>query len=264
MHLLVREARRRPVRREVLPRPRALPDLLGELALGGLQRRLPLLVELARRDLEQLSRRPPRAAARRATRAHRRAPRSPTAPGWPDDLAVRPPRRRRSGSGPRERSTMLPVLDLLAADPLEASSTAPPASTLPPAERGAEEQLVLVDAAAHRPGGQAGRRGSRRGRPSPRAPRARPGSVSSIPGGNATSAGRSSRLEHGARCGARARGGAGAGRRTTCAAPRSSWPRAPARRARCRAPPGRRGRARWPSRGCPGRARRSPRPSRAR
>src|SRR3954447_12553730 len=45
--LLVREAGRRVARGQVLPGPGREPDLLGELALCGLERRLPLLVELA-------------------------------------------------------------------------------------------------------------------------------------------------------------------------------------------------------------------------
>ena len=54
MDLLVREARRGEERAERLPFGGLLADLLGELALGGLQRVLALLVELAGRDLEQV------------------------------------------------------------------------------------------------------------------------------------------------------------------------------------------------------------------
>jgi hypothetical protein len=52
--LLRREAGRRVERAEVLPVLGALADLLGELALGRLERALPLLVELAGRQLEQV------------------------------------------------------------------------------------------------------------------------------------------------------------------------------------------------------------------
>src|SRR3954447_23495410 len=54
--LLVREAGRRVEGREVLPLRRGLADLLGELALRGVERRLALDVELARRQLEQVGR----------------------------------------------------------------------------------------------------------------------------------------------------------------------------------------------------------------
>src|SRR3954451_25399701 len=52
--LLIREARRGVEGGEVLPLRRGLADLLGELALGGVERRLALDVELARRQLEQV------------------------------------------------------------------------------------------------------------------------------------------------------------------------------------------------------------------
>src|SRR5215210_1448281 len=51
--LLVGEAGRGVEARQVLPRPCALADLLGELALGGVERLLSLLVELSRRQLQQ-------------------------------------------------------------------------------------------------------------------------------------------------------------------------------------------------------------------
>ena len=54
MDLLVREARRGEERAERLPVGGLLADLLGELALGGLQRVLALLVQLAGGDLEQV------------------------------------------------------------------------------------------------------------------------------------------------------------------------------------------------------------------
>ena len=54
MDLLVREAWRGEERAERLPLGGLLADLLGELALRGLQRVLALLVELAGRDLEQV------------------------------------------------------------------------------------------------------------------------------------------------------------------------------------------------------------------
>src|SRR5262245_30921546 len=53
MAFLVREAGRGVEARQVLPAVRALADLLGELALGGVERALALLVQLARRQLEQ-------------------------------------------------------------------------------------------------------------------------------------------------------------------------------------------------------------------
>src|SRR3954465_4737617 len=52
--LLIREARRGVEGGEVLPLRRGLADLLRELALGGVERRLALDVELARRQLEQV------------------------------------------------------------------------------------------------------------------------------------------------------------------------------------------------------------------
>src|SRR3954447_13122831 len=52
--LLVREAGRGVEGGEVLPLRGGLADLLGELALGGVERRLALDVELARRQLEQV------------------------------------------------------------------------------------------------------------------------------------------------------------------------------------------------------------------
>src|SRR3954447_17928703 len=53
MHLLVREAGGAPVGLEVDPVRGRLADLLGELAPGGVERRLALLVEPAGRDLEE-------------------------------------------------------------------------------------------------------------------------------------------------------------------------------------------------------------------
>src|SRR3954453_4368944 len=52
--LLIREPRRGVEGGEVLPLRRGLADLLRELALGGVERRLALDVELARRQLEQV------------------------------------------------------------------------------------------------------------------------------------------------------------------------------------------------------------------
>ena len=52
--LLVGEPGRGEERREVLPVLGGLADLLGELALAALERRLPLLVELAGGQLEQV------------------------------------------------------------------------------------------------------------------------------------------------------------------------------------------------------------------
>src|SRR3954467_14688745 len=52
--LLIREARRGVEGGEVLPLRPGLADLLRELALGGVERRLALDVELARRQLEQV------------------------------------------------------------------------------------------------------------------------------------------------------------------------------------------------------------------
>jgi hypothetical protein len=51
---LVGHPRARHVRRDRLPLLGRLADLLGELALGGLERRLALLVEAARGDLEEV------------------------------------------------------------------------------------------------------------------------------------------------------------------------------------------------------------------
>ena len=61
---------------------RLLADLLGELALGGLERRLAGHVELAGRDLRaRRQRRRPRAAGASARRASSSSARIPTAPG---------------------------------------------------------------------------------------------------------------------------------------------------------------------------------------
>src|SRR3954452_9137463 len=51
---LVRHARARHVRRDRLPLLGGLANLLGELALGGLERRLAFLVEAARGDLQEV------------------------------------------------------------------------------------------------------------------------------------------------------------------------------------------------------------------
>src|SRR5262245_52782199 len=53
MAFLVREAGRGVEARQVLPAAGALADLLGELALGGVERAFALLVQLAGRQLEQ-------------------------------------------------------------------------------------------------------------------------------------------------------------------------------------------------------------------
>ena len=66
-----------------------LADLLGQLALGGLQRLLALLVELAGRDLQQVRRRrSPRAAGARATAARRRGATIADRARVADDLAL--------------------------------------------------------------------------------------------------------------------------------------------------------------------------------
>ena len=85
-----------------------LADLLGELALGGLQRRLALDVELAGRDLEQVG-----GADRLARLAHepeRLAVVDDDADraGVADDLARRPPRRPRGGSVSSRTVKILP------------------------------------------------------------------------------------------------------------------------------------------------------------
>ena len=205
------------------------------------------------------ARRRARAAARRGTRARRRGRRPRRRPGVRRPRA-RPPRRRRSGRGPRARSRSCRSRSpccRLAQTPSIASPEHAPAG-----ERGAEEQLVLVGAAAHGTGGQAGLPVALEvGRARARLVVAGQVRVDALAAarrapGAASAAAPSS-------CGARGRGGAGAGRRTTCAARRSRERPAPARRARCRAPLSRRGRAPSPSRGSPVPGPRSPRPSRA-
>jgi hypothetical protein len=53
VHLLVGEARAREVGEDRLPVPGAAADLLGELALGGLQRLLPLDIQAPCRNLQE-------------------------------------------------------------------------------------------------------------------------------------------------------------------------------------------------------------------
>src|SRR5919109_1135501 len=85
--LLVREAGRGVEARQVLPGPGALADLLRELALGRIERLLPLLVELAGRKLEErlllngLARLPDQIEALAIVGHHRHRP------GVGDDLA---------------------------------------------------------------------------------------------------------------------------------------------------------------------------------
>ena len=116
--------------------------------------------------------------------------------------------------------------------------------------------LVLVDRAAHRARRQPARRvagevggvlARRDAEPSRASPPAQVGEVRHRLGQRH---GDRDEQQRRARCAsdARARGAAGAGRRSTCAGRARPRSRAPPRRARCRAPPSRRGRARTRSR----------------
>jgi hypothetical protein len=120
--LLVHHADAREERRQVLPLVGALADLLGQLALPGLQRLLPLLVELARRDLQHVG-----VAGRLARLAHE-----------PDVLVVDRDDAHRAGVSDDLAARLLPVreaelalvdaedpalVDLLAGDLLEVALT---------------------------------------------------------------------------------------------------------------------------------------------
>ena len=249
---------------EVPPVAGALADLLGQLALGGVERGLPLLVELARGQLQEAR------LAHRLARlgdevdvARRRGPRRPRRPGGPTTS-----RSTSSPSSVRQRSTrtstMRPRQTSLHAYPLKAHGSPLPGHA-PPASDARKNSSSSLDRAAHGP--------------QPAGPRqhspARSTSYSALSCGSGTGASslrRPSRQRHERRaraaararwrCGGRARGGAAAGRPRTCAARRRvAAARGRARRARSRARRGRRGRAPWPSRGCPGPGRRSRRPS---